>query len=130
MTPMMATITVARHNVSVSRTARLDSGSSDDPAEKERDGHERNNPGSDEPDRRRDRMAGPRQGERQLIERHEQRGKADRQAEPECPLLLNVVQEFVHAVASSRSENSSTGPMPRTSALVAEPKGTRSRTRS
>ena len=75
-------------------------------------------------------MPGPRKGERQLVERHEQRRKADRQGERDCPLLVDVVQEFVHAVASSRSENSSTGPMPRTSALVAEPKGTRSRTRS
>ena len=35
-----------------------------DPAEKEREGDERDHPGADEPYRRGDRMAGPREGER------------------------------------------------------------------
>ena len=44
-------------------------------------------------------------------------GKADDQGERERPLRLDEIQQFAHAVASSRTENSSTVPMPRTSVL-------------
>ena len=75
-------------------------------------------------------MARPVQSELQLAERHQQQRKPDRQAEGEAPASLELIQKFAHTAASSRSENSSTCPMPRTSALVADPKATRSRTRS
>ena len=76
------------------------------------------------------RMARPVQHKHQLAERHEQQGKPNRESQRLRPASLELIQKFVHTVASSRSENSSTRPMPRTSELVAAPKVTRSRTRS
>src|SRR6266850_4518089 len=75
-------------------------------------------------------MARPRKFKTQLIERYDHHRKADHQGEPQSPLLPKRVEQFVHAVASSKSENKSTEPMPRTLTLVAVPKVTRSRTRS
>ncbi len=57
-------------------------------------------------------------------------GKPTTRPSATAPLRLNEIQELAHATASSSTENSSTEPMPRTSARVAGPKATSSRTRS
>ena len=127
---MMAMIAAARHSDSVSRTTRLVGGMSATHRRNSTTATKRDHPRANEPHGRGNGTARPRERKSPLVEHDEQQRKADHEGERESPLRLNEIQQFAHAVASSRTENSSTEPMPCTSARVAGPKPTSSRTRS
>ena len=130
MMPMMAMIVAASHSDSVSRTARPVGGTSAThrknsttaPSGTTQVRTNRTDAATGWPARA---SANP-----HSFSSNQQQRKGDHESERESPLLLDEIQEVAHAAASSRTENSSTEPMPRTSARVAGPKSISSRTRS
>ena len=92
-----------------------------DPPEEQHHGEKRDYPCANEPHGRGNGMPAPRERKCPFVEHDEQQRKPDHEGERESPLRLNEIQQFAHAAASSRTENSSIEPMPCTSARVAGP---------